>query len=118
MIGALVSMLTMASIGRPITVTPVQLIAMLVMSALIGIVSAIFDIEQLPFYVALSIHFVVVGGLVFGTSFLLKGLFGTPQSLLLLYIVIYIGVWLLLKFWWLLDAQRINRRIRRRNRLK
>lgn len=116
MIGSLMSIISMISIGHPIIVAPVELAGLLVMSALIGLLSAIFNIDRLPFWFALAVHFVLVGVIVFLTNYLMGGLFGAPLPLLLLYTVIYLVVWLILRLWWYLDAQRINAHIRKRHR--
>lgn len=116
MIGALMSMLVMIAIGHPVTVAPEELAGMLAMSSLIGLLSGLFKIEALPFWGALALHFVLVGAIVFATSSLLGGLFGAPLGLLGLYSVIYMVVWLLLRVWCVLDARRINARIKQRNR--
>ena len=116
LISALMSMLTMIFVSQSvITVSRFQLTAMLVMSALIGLLSFIFDIEKLPFYGAIPLHFVLTAIIVFGTNHLLHGLFGVPSHLGIIYIAIYIGVWFLLKIWWSLDVHRINTQIKKRN---
>lgn len=116
LIGALMSILVIILLGHPVTVTPAQAIAILAMSALIGLLSAIFDTESIKFYIALPIHFTLTAMIVFGTNQLLGGFMGSPLRLGLMYIVIYIGVWILLRVWWYLDAHRINVQLRKRNR--
>ena len=116
LIGALMSMLTMIFIGHPIQVTPGDLSAMLIMSALIGFLSMLFNIENLPFKAALPIHFILTAVIVFVTNYLRKDLFSPIFRLFIIYIVIYAGVWLLLGIWQYLDVQRINSYIKKRQK--
>lgn len=114
LIGALMSMMTMIFIGHPITVAPRELSAMLIMSIFIGLISTIFNTEEIPFKFALPAHFVLTAAIVYGTNYLLDGLFGTTLNLSIIYISVYISVWVLLIIWWHLDTQIINYYIRKR----
>lgn len=117
LIGSFICLLAIATLGQSITITRTNIISNLIMSALIGLLSMIFDSDRLPFLPALAIHYLGVLLLVGGTAWL-NGKWAVLSQHVGLFIgmvtLIYIFVWLGLQVMMVIDVRRINQGIRKR----
>lgn len=117
LIGSFVFLLVVATFGQSVTITRTNILSNLVMSALIGLLSMIFDSDRLAFLPALVIHYLGVLLLVGGTAWL-----NGKWALLAQHVgpfigmvtVIYGCVWLGLQVMMVIDVRRINQGIRKR----
>lgn len=121
LIGSLTYLVILLFMGTSTIVTQKSIISILIMSAGIGIVSMIFEYDQLNMILEMVIHFVVTLGLVV----LMCGYNGwlpelSVQGLLsfLGFVVIYVAIWGGLYLVQLADMKRVNHQIKVRKNKK
>ncbi|KRM23779.1 DUF3021 domain-containing protein [Latilactobacillus graminis] len=121
LIGSLTFLAVVMSLGPTITITRANILSNWVMSALIGILSMIFESEKTPFILALVAHYCGV--------LLLVGIAGAYNGWLSIFIahpvrhlsfvtLIYGLVWLGLQISNWIDVRRMNERLAKRRQLK
>lgn len=94
-----------------ISTTRTTIVSTLLMSAIIGISSILFDIEKLNFLLALGIHFITTLALVISTMIYngwLDDIMHTPDFWII-FIVIYVAVWFISCISNSLKVDKINR---------
>lgn len=119
LIGSLTFLVVLLFTG-PTTVTPKEIISVLLMSAGIGLVSSIFEIEW-NMLLEVVIHFILTFGLVALTSgynnwpseFSINTLFSFG-----IFVLIYVAIWVGLYVVQLVDMKRLNQKIKLRNQKK
>lgn len=117
-VGNLISLLNLWAFG----VTEISLwtwLTISLLSGVIGLISLIFESENLPFKLALPLHFV----LVLGVIALMNWLNGWGASVLslpfiLLFILIYLTVWLLVLYMNRQEVSKINEQIKERKKAR
>lgn len=121
LIGSLTYLVILLFMGSSTVVTQKHIGSILVMSAGIGIVSMIFEYDQLNMVLEVVIHFIITLALVV----LMCGYNGwlpelSVQGLLsfLGFVVIYVAIWLGLYLVQLADMKRVNRQIKLRKNKK
>lgn len=117
LIGSFIFLLMLLTQMKPVTVTPEDIIRVFVMSALIGVLSMIFSIERLNFFVAILIHYVGVV-LIVGLSNNIIDMLGNPFVYLIEITVIYVVVWIILRISTGLDVRSINNALKRKRQRK
>lgn len=119
LIGSFVFLVALLMVGHPVQVSATNIISNFGLSLLIGILSMIFDSERLNFSVALFVHYIGV--------LLLVGMTATyngGQLLIQHHPVRFVGevtiiyglIWIGLQVMTVIDAKRINQRIKDRKR--
>lgn len=117
LIGSFIFLLMLLTQMKPVTVTPEDIIRVFVMSALIGVLSMIFSIERLNFFVAILIHYVGVV-LIVGLSNNIIDMLGNPFVYLIEITVIYVVVWIILRISTGLNVRSINNALKRKRQKK
>lgn len=117
LIGSFIFLLMLLTQMKPVTVTPEDIIRVFVMSALIGVLSMIFSIERLNFFVAILIHYVGVV-LIVGLSNNIIDMLGNPFVYLTEITVIYVVVWIILRISTGLNVRSINNALKRKRQRK
>ena len=117
LIGSFIFLLMLLTQMKPVTVTPEDIIRVFVMSALIGVLSMIFSIERLNFFVAILIHYVGVI-LIVGLSNNIIDMLGNPFIYLTEITVIYVVVWIILRISTGLNVRSINNALKRKRQKK
>ena len=117
LIGSFIFLLMLLTQMKPVTVTPEDIIRVFVMSALIGVLSMIFSIERLNFFVAILIHYVGVV-LIVGLSNKIIVMLGNPFVYLIEITVIYVVVWIILRISTGLNVRSINNALKRKRQRK
>lgn len=117
LIGSFIFLLMLLTQMKPVTVTPEDIIRVFVMSALIGVLSMIFSIERLNFFVAILIHYVGVI-LIVGLSNNIIDMLGNPFVYLTEITVIYVVVWIILRISTGLNVRSINNALKRKRQRK
>lgn len=117
LIGSFIFLLMLLTQMKPVTVTPEDIIRVFVMSALIGVLSMIFSIERLNFFVAILIHYVGVV-LIVGLSNNIIDMLGNPFVYLTEITVIYVVVWIILRISTGLNVRSINNALKRKRQKK
>ena len=117
LIGSFIFLLMLLTQMKPVTVTPEDIIRVFVMSALIGVLSMIFSIERLNFFVAILIHYVGVI-LIVGLSNNIIDMLGNPFVYLIEITVIYVVVWVILRISTGLNVRSINNALKRKRQKK
>lgn len=117
LIGSFIFLLMLLTQMKPVTVTPEDIIRVFVMSALIGVLSMIFSIERLNFFVAILIHYVGVI-LIVGLSNNITDMLGNPFVYLTEITVIYVVVWIILRISTGLNVRSINNALKRKRQRK
>lgn len=117
LIGSFIFLLMLLTQMKPVTVTPEDIIRVFVMSALIGVLSMIFSIERLNFFVAILIHYVGVI-LIVGFSNNITDMLGNPFVYLIEITVIYVVVWIILRISTGLNVRSINNALKRKRQRK
>ncbi|MDK1726823.1 DUF3021 domain-containing protein [Dellaglioa algida] len=117
LIGSFIFLLMLLTQMKPVTVTPEDIIRVFVMSALIGVLSMIFSIERLNFFVAILIHYVGVI-LIVGLSNNIIDMLGNPFVYLTEITVIYVVVWIILRISTGLNVRSINNALKRKRQKK
>lgn len=117
LIGSFIFLLMLLTQMKPVTVTPEDIIRVFVMSALIGVLSMIFSIERLNFFVAILIHYVGVI-LIVGLSNNITDMLGNPFVYLTEITVIYVIVWIILRISTGLNVRSINNALKRKRQKK
>lgn len=117
LIGSFIFLLMLLTQMKPVTVTPEDIIRVFVMSALIGVLSMIFSIERLNFFVAILIHYVGVI-LIVGLSNNIIDMLGNPFVYLTEITVIYVIVWIILRISTGLNVRSINNALKRKRQKK
>lgn len=117
LIGSFIFLLMLLTQMKPVTVTPEDIIRVFVMSALIGVLSMIFSIERLNFFVAILIHYVGVI-LIVGFSNNITDMLGNPFVYLIEITVIYVVVWIILRISTGLNVRSINNALKRKRQKK
>lgn len=117
LIGSFIFLLMLLTQMKPVTVTPEDIIRVFVMSALIGVLSMIFSIERLNFFVAILIHYVGVI-LIVGLSNNIIDMLGNPFVYLIEITVIYVVVWIILRISTGLNVRSINNALKRKRQKK
>ena len=117
LIGSFIFLLMLLTQMKPVTVTPEDIIRVFVMSALIGVLSMIFSIERLNFFVAILIHYVGVV-LIVGLSNNIIDMLGNPFVYLIEITVIYVVVWIILRISTGLNVRSINNAFKRKRQRK
>ncbi|MDK1728464.1 DUF3021 domain-containing protein [Dellaglioa algida] len=117
LIGSFIFLLMLLTQMKPVTVTPEDIIRVFVMSALIGVLSMIFSIERLNFFVAILIHYVGVI-LIVGFSNNITDMLGNPFVYLIEITVIYVVVWIILRISTGLNVRSINNALQRKRQKK
>lgn len=117
LIGSFIFLLMLLTQMKPVTVTPEDIIRVFVMSALIGVLSMIFSIERLNFFVAILIHYVGVI-LIVGFSNNITDMLGNPFVYLIEITVIYVVVWIVLRISTGLNVRSINNALKRKRQKK
>ncbi|MCZ2493298.1 hypothetical protein LABALGNA3A7_13740 [Dellaglioa algida] len=117
LIGSFIFLLMLLTQMKPVTVTPEDIIRVFVMSALIGVLSMIFSIERLNFFVAILIHYVGVI-LIVGLSNNIIDMLGNPFVYLIEITVIYVVVWIILRISTGLNVRSINNALKRKRQRK
>lgn len=117
LIGSFIFLLMLLTQMKPVTVTPEDIIRVFVMSALIGVLSMIFSIERLNFFVAILIHYVGVV-LIVGLSNNIIDMLGNPFVYLIEITVIYVVVWIILRISTGLNVRSINNALKRKRQRK
>ena len=116
--GSLVFLLVCLFSGKTFSLTPSSILSVLLVSALIGVASYIFDAtERFPFPFLIFCHFVVTativclavicngwGNMIFGWSFWLK------------FISIYLFVWFLISIDSMIKTKKINEALKNRRK--
>lgn len=105
------SFLMMLMYNPEISATRANITSTLLMSAMIGIIAILFDIESLNFLLALGIHFITTLALVIPTMMYngwLDDISHTPEFWII-FIVIYVGVWFISCISSALKVNKINR---------
>ncbi|KRL07903.1 DUF3021 domain-containing protein [Schleiferilactobacillus perolens] len=116
-IGSFVYLMVLALGIQTSAPTPQNIMSILVMSALIGILSLLFEVERWPFLVLLAIHMVGVAILVAAMmSFNHWGSFLVQGSFWLFYLFIYVAVWGIIYLDQAMRVSRINRALAERNK--
>lgn len=118
LIGSLVTWIYLGFESNQIVITRSNLLAYLIMSALIGAWSTIFTLDKPNFLVKLVTHFIVVSLIVIVT-FKFTGIL--PQNIFNILIpicIIYLGVWIFLYIFNFLSAAQLNKAIEKRNAKK
>lgn len=123
LLGVLIGSLTflvILSFTGPTTVTPKEIISVLLMSAGIGLVSSIFEIEW-NMLLEVVIHFILTFSLVVLTggynNWLSKLSINTLASFGI-FVLIYVAIWVGLYVVQLVDMKRLNQKIKLRNQKK
>ncbi|MCZ2491171.1 DUF3021 domain-containing protein [Dellaglioa carnosa] len=117
LIGSFIFLLMLLTQMKPVTVTPEDIIRVFVMSVLIGVLSMIFSIERLNFFVAILIHYVGVI-LIVGLSNNIIDMLGNPFIYLTEITVIYVVVWIILRISTGLNVRSINNALKRKRQRK
>lgn len=91
--------------------------SILVMSMLIGIVSMIYDVEKIPFLLALVMHFIATLFLVIVTM-LFNGWSVTEPVFWLIFIGIYVAIWLIIALTIRINAREMNEQLRKKREFK
>ncbi|KRK45840.1 DUF3021 domain-containing protein [Dellaglioa algida] len=117
LIGSFIFLLMLLTQMKPVTVTPEDIIRVFVMSALIGVLSMIFSIERLNFFVAILIHYVGVI-LIVGFSNNITDMLGNPFVYLTEITVIYVIAWIILRVSTGLNVRSINNALQRKRQKK
>ena len=117
LIGSFIFLLMLLTQMKPVTVTPEDIIRVFVMSALIGVLSMIFSIERLNFFVAILIHYVGVM-LIVGLSNNIIDMLGNPFVYLTEITVIYVIAWIILRISTGLNVRSINNALKRKRQRK
>lgn len=97
MVGATMYLLVMMTGVHVFSVTPVNIVALFVLSGLIGLLSRLFDGDRLSFIQQLSIHFVATFVLVVAVNAVMHWHFlstGTWLRFGLIFLAVYFIVWL------------------------
>lgn len=112
-----VTYLTILLIQGDSTVTSGNILSIWLMSACIGLVSSIFELEW-NFLLEMLIHFLVTFGLVMAMCSYnnwLPGLTGHAWASFFEFLIIYVAIWLGLYLTRLTDMKRLNAKIKERN---
>ncbi|MDF7637727.1 DUF3021 domain-containing protein [Leuconostocaceae bacterium ESL0958] len=99
-----------------VTVSREKILSILVMSALIGLWSSIFDFDWLPFLPLLFLHFVGTA-IIVGVTGWLTNCFGSKisdPSMWIIFITIYLVVWCVLQLYQEQEVRKINRVLARK----
>ncbi|AVK63947.1 hypothetical protein C5Z26_07420 [Lactobacillus sp. CBA3606] len=121
LIGSFTFLVVIMSLSPTINITRANILSNWVMSALIGLLSMIFDSEKMPFALALVSHY---GGvlLLVGLTGVYNGLWpifiAHPVRYLLSVTLIYGLVWLGLQISNRIDVRRMNERLAKRRQMK
>ncbi|MCH4009423.1 DUF3021 domain-containing protein [Companilactobacillus sp.] len=118
LIGSLTYLILLATQGNSHMITRTNIISVLIMSALIGLVSSIFELDWNPL-ITRSLHLIVTFGLVTITSIFNqwwpnfnKNLIASFFGFLIIYILVWVGLYV--ADW--ADAKRMNQKLRTRNK--
>ncbi|MHC9531859.1 DUF3021 family protein [Dellaglioa sp. BT-FLS60] len=117
LLGSFVYLLFLLIRMKPVVMTPKDIITTLIISALIGILSMIFDSERLNYWVALVIHYLGVI-LIVGLSTNITVILGSPVVFVIEITVMYIIVWLMLHIATVLNIRSINNELKRKKQNK
>lgn len=117
LIGSFIFLLILLIQMKPVVVTPEDIIRVLVMSALIGLLSMIFSIERLNFFIALLIHYLGVV-LIVGVSDNVTDLLGNPVSYFAEITGIYVITWVILHVLTALNVRSINNALKQKRKRK
>ena len=107
MIGATVYLTTLMLHLDTINPTPRSIAGLFIMSAVIGILSSIFDLDWLSLPVAYGTHFISTFLVVLATNYLM-GCF------IISFIVIYAFIWIALYLSWRVTARKMTRILKKR----
>lgn len=97
MVGATMYLLVMMTGVHVFSVTPVNIVALFVLSGLIGLLSRLFDGDRLSFIQQLSIHFVATFVLVVAVNAVMHWHFLSTDTWVrfgLIFLAVYFVVWL------------------------
>ena len=108
MIGATVYLTTLMLHLDTINPTPRSIAGLFIMSAVIGILSSIFDLDWLSLPVAYGTHFISTFLVVLATNYLMGWQF------LISFIVIYAFIWIALYLSWRVTARKMTRILKKR----
>lgn len=121
LIGSFTFLVVIMSLNSTVTITRANILSNWVMSALIGIISMIFDSEKIPFAWALFSHYCGVLLLV-GLTGIYNGLWPIfidhPVRHVLFVTLIYALVWLGLQISNWIDVRRMNEKLAKRRQMK
>lgn len=119
MIGSTIYLMTIMVGIRAIQPTPINLVGLFMMCAIIGITTELTNIEWWPYTLVIIFHFVVTAVVVGGFNFLFNWQWLNDENLvfsLVDFVVIYFIVWAgVIGYGWF-TAQRINERLRARKK--
>ncbi|WP_125711571.1 DUF3021 domain-containing protein [Companilactobacillus kedongensis] len=116
--GAVTYLILIAIDFESMAVTSSSIFSVLIMSALLGIISMVFDYDKLAFLVALGIHFcgtlvLVISMLTYnGWKFVL-----TSGSFWWSFILIYIFIWIAVMVNQHVRVVKVNKALKKRNRI-
>ncbi|EKQ24346.1 DUF3021 domain-containing protein [Lacticaseibacillus paracasei] len=117
MIGATIYLTTLMLHLDTINPTPRSIAGLFIMSAVIGILSSIFDLDWLSLPVAYGTHFISTFLIVLATNYLMgwQFLIGSAlTSFIISFIVIYAFIWIALYLSWRVTARKMTRILKKR----
>lgn len=121
LIGSFTFLVVIMTLNSTIIITRANILSNWVMSALIGILSMVFDSDKIPFSWALFSHYCGVLLLV-GFTGVYNGLWpifiAHPVRHLLFVTLVYVLVWLGLQISNRIDVRRMNERLAKRRQMK
>lgn len=117
-LGAVAYLIMMAIQPNDALTSVRAIVSLLVMSATIGVISLIFNSERLAFPAALTIHLCITLLLVFARQVYLSSVPSSLWGFLLIFILIYIGVWGVVMTIRHMQVTEINRALTQRNNSK
>lgn len=119
MIGSTIYLMTIMLGIRAIQPTPVNLVGLFMMSAIIGIMTELTNIEWWSYTIVIIFHFLVTAVVVVGFNFLFHWQWLDSENLvfsLVDFVIIYFVVWISVIGYGWFTAQRINERLRARKK--